>query len=96
MSRATARFGAGHDRDRAAGGNGAWAGLALLPILCCAGPFIVAALAAASAVTEGLVAGLVAAALGGFLIVLVRRRSRTTDACGSRAPRRREVRDARP
>lgn len=64
-------------------GPGASLLLLLLPVLCCGGPLIFAALAAASAATLGVVGGvigavLLAVALGLFL------RHRVRDAC--RAP----------
>ena len=60
--------------------SGAWSGLLLLfPILCCGGPLLFVALATASALTQGVVVGVLVAVLGGVGVLILRRRARTRD-----------------
>jgi Flp pilus assembly protein TadB len=74
---AEGRLDAGGDRTaRERGGLGAGLVVLALPVLCCAGPVLVAALAAASAAVLGLVAGLVGVALAALAAALVLRRRR--------------------
>lgn len=56
--------------------------LLLVPLLCCGGPFLVATIAAASAVALG-VGGAIAGVIlfGGATVLLVRRKHRCRDAC---------------
>ena len=54
----------------------------LLPGLCCGLPFMVALVAAASALVKGVIAGLVVALIGVVAIAIERRRSRAGAACG--------------
>ena len=62
--------------------SGAWSGLLLLfPVLCCGGPLLFVALATASALTQGIVVGVVVAVLGGVGVLIHRRRARTRDNC---------------
>lgn len=64
------------------GGNGAWAGLLfLIPVLCCGGPFIVAALATAGAVARGLAVGLLVAVVAGVVIFVIFKRPRERGSC---------------
>ena len=62
----------------------------LLPGLCCGLPLMVTLLAAASAVAQGAIVGLVVALIGVGAFTIKRRRSRGAPACG--APRNRSNR----
>ncbi len=54
--------------------------LLLLPVLCCGGPFLVLALAAAGTATIGVTAGIVVALVAAAALILVRRR-RAANCC---------------
>lgn len=72
----------GQQSEQPQGGTGAWAGLLfLLPVLCCGGPFIIAVLAAASALARGLVIGALVAVIGSIAVIVLRRRSRSKGTC---------------
>jgi hypothetical protein len=62
-------------------GSGAGLALLALPILCCGGPAIVAALGAASVATLGVVGGVVGGFLVAFAVVLWVRHHRRRVAC---------------
>jgi hypothetical protein len=55
--------------------------LLIVPVLCCGGPAIFAALAAASAATLGVVGGVIGAALLAFALGLVVRHRRHSSMC---------------
>ena len=76
------RAGSGTDVPEERKGPGASLLLLALPVLCCGGPFIFGALAAASAATLGVVGGVI----GAFLVAIaaglwVRRRHRVAACC---------------
>ncbi len=72
----------GQQSEQPPGGRGAWAGLLfLLPVLCCGGPFIIAALATAGALAKGVVIGVLVGVIGAVALVVFRRRSRSQGAC---------------
>jgi len=68
-------------------GPGAWLLLLVLPVLCCGGPLIIGALAAASAAALGVLGGVIGAILVAIAVGLwMRHRHRVAACCGPASP----------